>query len=118
MKTLEILIKPSFESTRNSMGYSEEEDYNSDAVLFQQGYNIDIIKVEADDNFQIEGNYEGHINCNKTQYKYVKLKDEWDDELGDWEDYYEPGASITLSPGTYKFLDDGITIQQISSTKY
>ena len=65
-------------------------------------YNIDVIEVEPDE----------------TQYKFIKLKDEEDDEPGDWEDYLEPGDPITLTTGYYKFLDDGITIMQIVKTHY
>jgi len=119
MKTLEILIKPSIDSTRNSMGISENEDYNSDAVLFQQGYDMDIMQVEPDDSFKISGDYEGEINCSETHYKFIKLKNEWDDEPDEWgDDYHEPDDPITLTTGYYKFLEDGITIKQIANTEY
>ena len=118
MKTLEIFIKASLDSTRDSMGYSEDDDYDSDAVLYQQGYNMDVMEVEPDETFSIEEDYEGQVNCDETKYKFIALKDEWDDEPDDWEDHLEPGDPITLSPGSYKFLDDGITIQQLKKMEY
>lgn len=35
MNTLEVLITPSYEFTRDSLGYSEEEDFNRNTILFQ-----------------------------------------------------------------------------------
>lgn len=119
MKTLKILITPSFESTRDSMGFSEDEDYNSDAVLFQQGYDMDVLEVESGEKFKINKKFKGQVNCEETQYKFIKLKDEWEEEPDEWDDdYQQEGEAINLYPGYYKFLDDGITIQQIASTKY
>jgi hypothetical protein len=46
MKTLEILITPSYESTRDSMSFSEDDVYDGDAVLLQQGYDMDVIELE------------------------------------------------------------------------
>jgi hypothetical protein len=112
MNTLEILINPNFNSTRDSIGLSEDQDNNSDAVLFQQGYDMDVLEVEQGDNFEIDNEFEGQINCEETQYKFIKLKKDEDEE---WEDDdYEEGDSITLQPGKYKFLEDGITIEEIN----
>ena len=43
MKTIEILLKPSYQRTISELGYDENEDYNEDNVLFQQGYNTEIL---------------------------------------------------------------------------
>ncbi|MCL7765062.1 hypothetical protein MPF19_16685 [Polaribacter sp. Z014] len=115
MKILNILITPSYESTRDAMGFSEEEDYNSDAVLFQQGYNMDILKLEPGEEFTISDDFKGQVDCEETQYKFIELKEEWEDEPDDWdEDYYEEGDPIDLLPGRYHFLEDGITIKELS----
>ncbi|MFA5297581.1 MAG: hypothetical protein WC389_05160 [Lutibacter sp.] len=115
MNTLEVLIMPNYESTRDSMGFSEDEDYNSDAVLFQQGYDMDVIQVEPGEDFKIGKKFKGQINCEETQYKLIKLKEEWEDEADEWdEDFYEEGNPIDLAPGKYKLLEDGITIQQLT----
>jgi hypothetical protein len=106
MKPLEILITPSYESTRDSMGFSEDDDYDGDAVLYQQGYAMDTMAVEAGDDFEIE---------EEIQYKLIKIKEEWEEEPNKWdEDYYQAGEPINLPPGNYKFLDDGITIEEIA----
>ena len=112
MKTLEILITPSYESTRDSMDFSEYHDYDGDAVLFQQGYDMDAMEVEPGGDFEIEEDFQGQVNCEETQYKLIKLKEEWEDEW-DEEDYTK-GEPISLRPGNYKFLEDGITIEEIN----
>ena len=33
-KELQLLIMPSFDSVRESLGYEEHDDYNSDTILF------------------------------------------------------------------------------------
>lgn len=115
MKTLEIIITPSYESTRDSMDFSEDDDYDGDAVLFQQGYDMDVLEVEPGNTFEIEEDSKGQVNCEETQYKIIKVKEEWDEEPNEWdEDYYQTGDPINLSPGNYKFLEDGITIEEIA----
>jgi hypothetical protein len=115
MKPLEILITLSYESTRDSMDFSEDDDYDGDAVLFQQGYDMDVMVVEPGDEFEIEEDFGGQINCEETQYKLIKLKEEWEEEADEWdEDYYRAGEPINLRPGNYRFLEDGITIEEIA----
>lgn len=115
MKKLNIMITPSYESTRDAMGFSEEEDYNSDAVLFQQGYDTDVLIVEPDDKFRIEKDFKGEISCEEIPYKFIKLKEEWEDDFDDFEeDYIEDGDPINLHSGYYHFLEDGKTIKELS----
>lgn len=107
MKTLEIIIIPDFESTRDSMGFYEGDDYNEDAVLFQQGYDMDNMAVEAGDDFEIEEGYKGQISCEAISYKLVG-GDEWDEDA-----YMEPDY-LDLFPGRYRFNEDGITIERLT----
>jgi hypothetical protein len=111
MTTLEIIITPSYEFTRDSMVFSEDYDYDGDAVLFQQGYDMDVMEVEPGDTFEIEDDCKGQVNCEETQYKFIKVKEEWEDKWD--EDDYHAGEPISLPPGNYKFLEDGITIEEI-----
>jgi hypothetical protein len=112
MKPLEILVTPSYESTRDSMSFSEDDDYDGGSVSYQQGYDMDVIKVEPGDDFEIEQDCKGQVNCEETQYKLIKLKEEWEEEW-DEEDYIA-GEPISLTSGNYKFLEDGITIEEIA----
>jgi hypothetical protein len=112
MTKLKILITPSYESTRDSMDFSEDDDYDGEAVLYQQGYDMDVIVVEPGEDFEIEEDFGGQISCEETQYKLIKIKEECEDEW-DGEDYIA-GEPISLRPGNYRFLEDGMTIEEIA----
>ncbi|WP_055445554.1 hypothetical protein [Lacinutrix himadriensis] len=111
MKLLEIIITPSFQSTLEQMGISPDEDYNSDAVLFQQGYNMYHMEIEPGEKFKIKKNKKGQIDCSEIPYKFIRKKEEWETDEDLWDDEYQD--SIALSPGYYKFLEDGITIEEL-----
>jgi hypothetical protein len=111
MKSLEILITPSYESSRDSMDFSEDDDYDGDTVLYQQGYDMDRLEVEPGEDFEIKEDFGGQISCEETQYILIKIKEEWEE---DWdEEEYIAGEPISLQPGNYRFLEDGITIEEI-----
>ena len=109
MKDLEILIQPSLDSTRESMDYEEHDDYDSDAVLYQQGFDMDVMSVSPGERFSIGNEYTGQISCDEVQYEY-KIKGNKD---YDFEDYYVPGDPIELKPGSYIFKSDGIIIEKV-----
>lgn len=48
------------------MDFSDDDDYDSDAVLFQQGYDMDYIEVQLGDTFEIDDCYKGQINYYKN----------------------------------------------------
>jgi hypothetical protein len=112
MKPLEILITPSYESTRDSMDFSEYDDYDGDAILFQQGYDMDVMEVQPGDDFEIEDDCKGQVNCEEIQYNFMKIKEEWEGECDEGD--YHAGEPINLRPGNYKFLEDGMTIKEIA----
>lgn len=113
MQNLEIIIKPTFDSTRDSMDYSEDDDFDSNAVLFQQGYDMDFMDVEPGDSFTINEGYTGEIDSSEDNYKLIRPKDKFDEFLDDEEDERRPGTPLELKPGTYILLDDGIKIKRI-----
>lgn len=113
MQNLEIIIKPTFDSTRDSMDYSEDDDFDSDAVLFQQGYDMDFMDVEPGDSFTINEGYTGEIDSSEVNYKLISPKDKFNEFLDDEEDERGPGTLLELKPGTYILLDDGIRIKRI-----
>jgi hypothetical protein len=98
------------------MGISPDEDYNSDAILFQQGYNMYYMEIEPGEKFKIKKNKKGQIDCSEIRYKFIRIKKEWETDEDLWDDEYED--SITLSPGYYKFLEDEITIEELEKNRY
>ena len=124
MKTLQIMIMPSFNTTRESMGIEEYEDYNSDRVLFQQGYDATVIEVEDNEVFEIEDGYIGRLLSNdeeEIEDDEVQDDEDQDDEdeefknddgdnvylindIEDLDDKYEFILEGDLEEGEYQFL--------------
>lgn len=115
MKTLQIMIMPSFDTTREAMGIEEYEDYDSDSVLFQQGYDAEVIKVEDDEVFEIEVGYIGRILDEEedSEEDDIEIDDDSETEetelylisdLKDLDEKYEYVLDGDLDEGTYKFL--------------
>lgn len=75
MKKLQLFILPSFESVRDSMGFDESDDYDADAVLFQQGYNGNLIDIADNEIFDIEEGFIGRINSKKDYYLITDKED-------------------------------------------
>lgn len=91
---LQIFIMPSFDSARESLGYEEYDDYNVDAVLYQQGYDGAHINIEDEEIFEIPKDYVGRINSDE---RYYLLSSE--EELDEKEFYL---LEDDLSKGRYK----------------
>jgi hypothetical protein len=106
MKTLSILIKPSFNSTLSDMGYEQNDDYDSDAVLFQQGFDMDYIEVEPGETFQIDDEYQGFIDTEEVKIKYIDKKEE-KIIIRDYSD------EIILEKGTYLYYLNEMKIEKI-----
>ncbi|QNK76871.1 hypothetical protein H7F37_12195 [Winogradskyella sp. PAMC22761] len=117
MKQLDILIEPSFQSTMEEMGIFSNEEYNSDAVLFEQGYNMFYIEIEPGEEFIIKAHTQGHVDCSEIAYKFIRKKEKWetDEDLRDDEYDADDCVMFSLSPGNYMFLEDGITIKELES---
>ena len=48
---MKLFIKPTFDNIREDLGYDEFEDVDEDAIMFQQGYDGDIMEVEDGESF-------------------------------------------------------------------
>lgn len=102
-----ILLMPKFNSTRKEMGFEENEDYDSDAVRWQQGYNIQQMTIEPGEKFTIGRKWESaSLQCEGNMIKLIS-KNDWDDD--DEED-----EQINLTSGNYFFNEDGSTIEKLS----
>ena len=56
---MKLFIKPTFDNIREDLGYDEFEDVDEDAIMFQQGYDGDIMEVEDGESFEnFEGNWD------------------------------------------------------------
>ena len=76
---LEVYLQPSYSSTLRSMGIDEDEDYNSEAVMFQQGYDAEVIEVEDGDTFQVPDDYSARILSDDIPFRCLNEEDEEED---------------------------------------
>lgn len=116
MGTIEILLKPSYNKTISELGYGENDDYNEDNVLFQQGYNSEILEVTPSEEFTISENYEyGYLENFEDEYTLIlnQENEDWEDENEEWEEENRNSESIIFYPGDYVLNDDGVTFQKI-----
>lgn len=58
---MEILIQPTIDNLREDLGYDEYDDVEEEALLFQQGYDGDLITVDDGETFEIPEGYIGNI---------------------------------------------------------
>ncbi|MEB3380378.1 hypothetical protein VL762_11770 [Flavobacterium psychrophilum] len=114
MTAIQILLKPSFDKTRSELGFEENQDYNEDAVLFQQGYNIEILEILPGEKFKIGKDYEsGHLENPENVYKIILKNDmDFEDENEYWEEENRDSESIIFYQGKYILREDGITFEQ------
>lgn len=107
MKTLRVMMVPTYDSTRESMGIEDFEDGGNDAILFQQGYDSESFDIEDEEDFTINEGYTGQAVIVETDedgneeeieecfliYELENLKDKHDFLL-----------EADLEEGTYTFL--------------
>lgn len=93
-KGLTILIMPSFDTVREALGYEEYDDFNTDSILYRQGYDGELINVEDEENFEISEGFVGRINSNEDYYLLSK-----ENKLRDKQDYL---IENDLSEGRYR----------------
>ena len=99
---MEILIQPTIDNLREELGYDDYDDVDEDALLFQQGYEGDIITVEDGEKFEIPEGYIGSIiNDDNVYYMKHQIAE------GYWEKYefYDD-----LDAGSYMLSDFVISI--------
>jgi len=72
-KEFQLVIMPGFDSAMESLGYEEQDDYNSDTVLFQMGYDGEIINIPDDEIFKIEKGFIRRIQSDR-EYYLIKIK--------------------------------------------
>ncbi|MDU0372352.1 hypothetical protein ACFPAF_18265 [Hymenobacter endophyticus] len=76
--------------------------------LYQRGFDIDTMDVDAGDTFKIEKGFQGSVSCDDEQY-ILKQKDAFSGYI----EILEGEDTLFLEPGRYRFHTDGITIEQL-----
>ena len=77
METITLFLTPEFDTIRDEMGYDENDDFDAYDILFQQGYDGEMIEVEENEIFEIPEGYIATIQATDSndelregQYRY------------------------------------------------
>ncbi|HIZ26459.1 hypothetical protein [Barnesiella sp. An55] len=66
MDTILLALTPEFEMLRDDMGYDEYEDFDAYDILFQQGYDRQLIEVEDGETFEVPEGYQATIQSDDS----------------------------------------------------
>lgn len=104
---LQVFIMPSFDSTRESLGYEEYDDYNVDSVLFKQGFDGVLQNIEDEEIFEIPEGYIGRINSEENYYLISSEEDLNEKEFYLIEDDLPEGRyKLSLKENVIYTMDD------------
>ena len=79
METITLFLTPEFDTIRDEMGYDENDDFDAYDILFQQGYDGEMIEVEdvfEKEDFQTETLREGQYRYDAAENIFWKINDE------------------------------------------
>lgn len=108
MDSFTISFIPNFNQTRESVGFDEFEDYDGDAVRFQQGYDMHTMEIVPSVKFSIPGIWEfANLQCDGRLLKVISKNESGILEIE------EDDEQIYLGTGTYFFREGGETIDKI-----
>ena len=82
METITLFLTPEFDTIRDEMGYDENDDFDAYDILFQQGYDGEMIEVEENEIFEIPEGYIATIQATDTKKKISKQKHYEKDNIG------------------------------------
>ena len=104
-----IQLKPSLDSTISEMEYDLNDDIDSDAILYQQGYNMQLMEIYPGGEFEIDRCFEaGYLDCQNKRYELITI------DLNKERFFVEESNMLKFPPGNYFFHEDGSTIEQLS----
>lgn len=102
---MQLFMKQDLDSIREDLGYDTIDDDNEDAILYQQGYDADVIEVEDDETFVIPKGYSASIvDDGETYYRLVNVGG---------NEYEKEEILYDLTPGKYQL--DGNVIKAVKS---
>lgn len=97
MDTILLSLAPEFDTIRKEMGYDEYEDFDAYDIMFQQGYDRQMIEVADGETVEIPEGYSATIEGDFPDDEFYLLENEAD--LPDKENF----AIDSLPGGSYRF---------------
>lgn len=102
---MELYLMPTLESIQETLDYDFIDEENIDALLFQQGYDMDRVEVEDGDTFKIPEGMIGRVSAEDGAY-YIQVET----MDGDFE---KGPIREDLDAGKYKLDGDLIKIIEL-----
>ena len=97
METITLFLTPEFDTIRDEMGYDENDDFDAYDILFQQGYDGEMIEVEENEIFEIAEGYIATIQATDTNDEFYILDER--EDVFEKEDF----QTETLREGQYRY---------------
>lgn len=97
MDTILLSLTPEFDAIRDEMGYDEYEDFDAYDIMFQQGYDRQLIEVADGETFEVPEGYSATVEEASPDDEFYLLESEAD--LPDKESF----ATDALPSGNYRF---------------
>ena len=105
---MQIFVRPTLNYVRKDLGFEEWEDVDEFTLLFQQGFDGEVIDIEDGETFTIPEDYIGGIvDDGKSYYWEVEIRE----DVFEKEEIYED-----LKAGRYRLKGD--IIEDVSDLPY
>mgnify|MGYP000803169565 CR=1 FL=1 len=78
MDTILLALTPEFEMLRDELGYDEYEDFDAYDIMFQQGYDRQLIEVADGETFEVPEGYRATLESDDPDNEFYLLEDEAD----------------------------------------
>ena len=106
MKEHRITHLPSYQETKREMGIEDYEDYDSDRVRYQQGYNMREFYVQPGETFEITSEHEDPtFQCEEQTIQFKSKFPEIENQSSD--------QHFGLVKGVYLLSNDGKVVELI-----
>ena len=70
MDTILLALTPEFEMLRDELGYDEYEDFDAYDIMFQQGYDRQLIEVADGETFEVPEGYRATLEGDELTFTY------------------------------------------------
>ncbi len=97
MDTILLALTPEFEALRDELGYDEYEDFDAYDILFQQGYDRQLIEVADGETFEVPEGYSATVQSDYPDDEFYLL--DCKEDLPDKEDF----VIDSLPGGNYRY---------------
>lgn len=107
---MKLFIKPTLDNIREDLGYDEFEDVDEETLLFQQGYDGDVMVVKDGESFEIPEGYLASIVEDEPHFMLFECFDGYWDKEEIYDDL--DAGRYSLNGNTIKKITDSDIINE------